>query len=275
LNHGEGAFFDSGTTLTHFPSATYNAMKTSLYNFCEKDTNNCGKGYGASSDGLCWNFNPKIFSSLEEYHKTFPTFKFYFGQDGDAEYQWKPEDYLYKKEGTGGKYCIGLARYDRETILGGTFMKNHDVLFDKNTKKLGFVRANCGAVNELSSPVYMEDTNNDPLESSNTESKTDKGPDTISNKKDGEQESKWSTLKNAFIMLAIAAIIGGAVYLYIRVVKKRKYNNMGNDIEMPESANTVKQVNPESDNTNNDSANQSPKESADENSINNSPTLGI
>lgn len=28
-------------------------------------------------------------------------------------------------------------------------MKNHDVLFDKNTKKIAFVRADCGALNGL------------------------------------------------------------------------------------------------------------------------------
>ena len=31
------------------------------------------------------------------------------------------------------------------TIFGGTFMKNHDVLFDKENTRIGFIRSDCSA----------------------------------------------------------------------------------------------------------------------------------
>ena len=49
----------------------------------------------------------------------------------------------------------------RETILGGTFMKNHDIMFDKENKKIAFVRAECGAVVDVTSPIYLYSTKAD------------------------------------------------------------------------------------------------------------------
>ena len=36
------------------------------------------------------------------------------------------------------------------SILGGTFMKNHDILFDKSNQRIGFVRADCTAEYDIS-----------------------------------------------------------------------------------------------------------------------------
>jgi len=170
LNHGEGAFFDSGTTLTHMPSENYNAIRSHITSFCAENADNCGKGSNSDKQPFCWARNTNDFPTQGEFFATFPTFKFYFGKESEAEYEWRAEDYLYKEEDN-ERYCLGLARYERETILGGTFMKNHDVLFDKDNKRLGFVRANCAAVNEISSltPPGSEEPSQPTGTSPNTE----------------------------------------------------------------------------------------------------------
>ena len=133
LNHGEGAFFDSGTTLTHFPEKTYKyffmnftetnlnfsrTVRAAIDNFCHSDSKtNCGRNYEVSSNGLCWTLNPTYYSNVTDFYNSFPSFTFYFGQGGEAPYQWKPEDYLYKKEGKTNQYCIGIARFEYNIFI--------------------------------------------------------------------------------------------------------------------------------------------------------------
>lgn len=44
----------------------------------------------------------------------------------------------------------------KKTLFGGVFMKNHDVLFDKSNKRIGFIRSNCSA--EYSLDSYPKNT---------------------------------------------------------------------------------------------------------------------
>jgi len=247
LNHGEGAFFDSGTTLTHFPEKTYKTVRAAIDNFCHSDSKtNCGRNYEVSSNGLCWTLNPTYYSNVTDFYNSFPSFTFYFGQDGEAPYQWKPEDYLYKKEGKTNQYCIGIARFDRETILGGTFMKNHDVLFDKNNKRLGFVRANCQAVNEISTPQVTESDEKTPI--SEGEEKHQSGTDSGSNavSRDPSPGNSNDQTRTIIIVILAGAILGLVGFFLFKGAKKQKYADMGNDLEVPDSAGAVKQVSNES-----------------------------
>lgn len=72
----------------------------------------CGKGAETSSGSFCWTYKPQDFASLNDFYATFPTIKFYFGRDDLAEYEWKPEDYLYEKDDNLKTYCLGLSRYE-------------------------------------------------------------------------------------------------------------------------------------------------------------------
>lgn len=35
-------------------------------------------------------------------------------------------------------------------------MKNHDIVFDKQNKRVGFIRANCNGVQEVTTPVFVQ-----------------------------------------------------------------------------------------------------------------------
>jgi len=240
LNHGEGAFFDSGTTMTHVPKETYDALTRSLSDYCNEDSNHCGKGSAAKNQKLCWNYHSEDFETLQEFLNSFPTFKFYFGKNGKGIYEWKGEDYLYQKPGSSKMYCMGLSRYDRETILGGTFMKNHDILFDKQNKRIGFIRANCSAVNEESFLTYPQEQTNQTLVNSSNSSSSVQPQGEISSTttfvvQPVPEGNKIivSMIVVTVIIGIIAAIVGG--YIIYRRKKNPKYSNMQNDIELPNS----------------------------------------
>lgn len=42
--------------------------------------------------------------------------------------------------------CLGIEKYNMN-ILGGTFMRNYDVVFDRKNKVIEFTRANCSKSN--------------------------------------------------------------------------------------------------------------------------------
>jgi len=64
-------------------------------------------------------------------------------QDEAWEFHWHPSEYLYRE--TENKYCIAAEKYYRpnEILMGGTFMRQHNFIFDVKTKKLGIARAQC------------------------------------------------------------------------------------------------------------------------------------
>jgi len=297
LNHGEGAFFDSGTTLTHFPEKTYKAVRAAIDSFCQADSNtNCGRNYEISTNGLCYTLNPKYYSTVADFHKTFPSFTFYFGQDGEAPYEWKPEDYLYKKENKNNQYCIGISRFDRETILGGTFMKNHDVLFDKTNKRIGFVRANCEAVNQVSTPQVTESEGKTPVSGGGEKNPVseDEGKNPVSGgENEGEDKHTGSTETNPtipketlpdnsnndyrtiIVVILAGAILGVVGFFLFKATKKQKYADMVNDFETPESAGAVKRRSQESNPDHGDNNTENAVRVSDEEVQNDSLEFGI
>lgn len=42
-------------------------------------------------------------------------------------------------------------------------MKNHDILFDKENKRIGFIRANCNGVQEVTAPVFIQNNRSDEV----------------------------------------------------------------------------------------------------------------
>jgi hypothetical protein len=60
-----------------------------------------------------------------------------------AEIQWFPSEYLYKKSMT--EYCLAFEKSDRsnEIVIGGTLMRQNNFIFDIEENKLGVARASC------------------------------------------------------------------------------------------------------------------------------------
>ena len=79
-----------------------------MYSFCAKSSINCGGKAAQSEDqDLCWTLDAEDINSL---YKTFPVYKVFLGDDMSVEYEWKPEDYLYRQPSS--KYCIGITKYE-------------------------------------------------------------------------------------------------------------------------------------------------------------------
>ena len=116
---------DSGTTLTYFPTAFYKALKEQINISCK----NCVK-----KGENCWNTA-----------EGFPDANLKF-QDG-AVVSWPAKNgYLGFKKGS-QSWCYTFADSESvETVLGASFMINHDVVFDLKNLKIGFANADCPVV---------------------------------------------------------------------------------------------------------------------------------
>ena len=142
MNEG-GIMLDSGSAFSSFYFEAYDAMLSSFDYFCNEDESPCVRIVYEDTLGNpnCWIPNPEFVPSKEDFFSAFPTFSFYFY--GDAEYQWEAQDYLYRAQGPDEIYCLGMSNATSATILGATFMKNHDIMFDKENSMIGFIRASC------------------------------------------------------------------------------------------------------------------------------------
>ena len=49
--------------------------------------------------------------------------------DNNYIYEWTPHDYMERLEQ--GKFCLPWLEIHDRVILGGIWMKNHDILFDR------------------------------------------------------------------------------------------------------------------------------------------------
>ena len=105
-------------------------------------------------------------------------------------------------------------------------MKNHDVLFDKNNKRLGFVRANCQAVNEISTPQVTESDEKTPI--SEGEEKHQSGTDSGSNavSRDPSPDNSNDQTRTIIIVILAGAILGLVGFFLFKGAKKQKYADM-------------------------------------------------
>ncbi|XP_026194482.1 aspartyl protease family protein 1 [Cyclospora cayetanensis] len=135
LGRGESSFgktlVDSGTTYSYFPPAVFAAWRQVLNKYCspalfcqrEKDGRPCWR---ATSDSF-------LASQL-------PVIKLTF-QEGQS-ISWAPQSYLYRR--TGGFWCDGLDdNHAQESVLGLSFFKHKQIIFDREEHRLGAINARC------------------------------------------------------------------------------------------------------------------------------------
>lgn len=81
---------------------------------------------------------------MKEFFDSFPIFNFEF--KGGVIIEWKAHGYLFpnfkKKEGL-FKLAFEVDDSSSYVYLGGPFMKNYDILFDKQNKNLHFTPSEC------------------------------------------------------------------------------------------------------------------------------------
>lgn len=95
-------------------------------------------------EGLpCYEFNASK-QSFSEFAAQFPTFDFYM--ENNFTFAWSPLDYLTKDLNYDRYFCLPVFAYDAQPlrfILGQVWMRNWDILFDKEQEMLTFIRSNC------------------------------------------------------------------------------------------------------------------------------------
>jgi len=104
--------------------------------FCDLSEENCGGNKG--SDKAHIKYNPDKYKSKLEFYNTFPNYTFIFGEYEQQPYTIGGAEYLYEEKKDSNEYRVGIDRMGDRTILGGIFMRNHDVVFDKEKSVVGW-----------------------------------------------------------------------------------------------------------------------------------------
>lgn len=157
------AFIDSGTTLTYFPINQFQQIMKGFLKICEENKK-CGNLRRIKDLGYCSKvkFESEINSIISEGWSDIIVVL------GGKEYIWKPENYyfIYNTESNGLNVCLGFEENARNNILlGTTFMHGHDIIFDKDKYRMGFVPADCNRIEkddekEIDNNIKINDINN-------------------------------------------------------------------------------------------------------------------
>mmetsp|Transcript_8130 Transcript_8130/g.22067 ORF Transcript_8130/g.22067 Transcript_8130/m.22067 type:complete len:555 (-) Transcript_8130:128-1792(-) len=127
---------DSGTTYTYLPNSLYRKLDAEVRGYCSKNRD-CG---GRPLGGACWLMQPR---EPADALSGFPTLRITF--DGGGRMLWRPQSYLYRRDGKGNAWCYGFQDNGlvHETVLGATWMLHRDVIFDLTRRRLGLAEARC------------------------------------------------------------------------------------------------------------------------------------
>lgn len=211
---------DSGTTITYFPHNIYNSIKSNFEDYCKKNGDNCGKEFRKYKDmEYCAKFDSKS-NMLKAIHN-WPIIT--FSLEG-YEYVWKPEDYYFEYETDYENEiyaCFGFEGEGASKItLGGTFMHSHDIIFDIERKKIGFVEADCNRGENGGIPTPSE--GNDKLNLDNEDIvEVDEEKGKINNKeknKESSAQEKKGFFDNPKMILVTILLVSGTIVLIIVIV---------------------------------------------------------
>ncbi|EGR27703.1 plasmepsin 5, putative [Ichthyophthirius multifiliis] len=137
---------DSGTTIVLGPSRIINPIIQKINELCESEQYSCG---GSKKNGdkqqSKFLYNPsKYENNVNNFFDSFPNIDFKF-ENGQV-IVWKPSAYLYidRKNGYKNLYQFGFEAYESGKLyLGGPFMKNYDILFDRDNQEIHFTASKC------------------------------------------------------------------------------------------------------------------------------------
>jgi len=147
LNAGQGVFVDSGTTLIHGPSQVieYSPLTSALLDridhICKQRLYNrsCGGLSKVKTSTRCFAYSQTPeYPTLEDWFESFP--HVYMQFEPDAFIPLYPRDYFFLENGL---QCLAFDYLDGRIILGGVFMRNFDLQFDRANHQVRMVRADC------------------------------------------------------------------------------------------------------------------------------------
>ena len=278
------AKIDTGNSISYFPSITFKSIVSQFRKFCSSGNHTCGNFTYEESYGYCASFPDRetLFNAI---YRNWPEITLNFGEH---EYTWKPINYYYYKFNiTQRKACLGFHMHKSErVILGANFIHGHDIIFNRATRQLGFVQADCSRGNiiwsrfqtlmgnnvfETTDPIKMDKE----LHHSERENKFHLG-DNNSEKTihfirghNTELDKKEFSMINFVILLVSIAIVSIVLIIVLAVLlcgkKSLKYERQENEYT-PDSQ--PEEINNSGDNSNESGENKISFEETD-NNINN------
>lgn len=91
------------------------------------------------TESRCFTYTPtKAYPTLEDWFESFPHVYMLF--EPNAYIPLYPRDYFFLENGL---QCLAFDYLEGRVILGGVFMRNFDLQFDRDNQKVRMVRANC------------------------------------------------------------------------------------------------------------------------------------
>ena len=262
------AKIDTGNSISYFPSITYKAIISQFKHYCHTGNHTCGNFTYDEEYGYCASFQDResLFNAI---YKNWPQITLTFDE---YEYIWKPINYYYYKFNlVSRKACLGFQMHKSERIiLGANFIHGHDIIFNRASKTLGFVEADCSRGNiiwsrfqtmtgnsvfETTDPIKMDKE----LHHSETESKFNLGDnnneETISfiQGHNTELDKKEFSMINFVILLVSIVIVAIVIIIVLAVLlcgkKNLKYEKQENEYtpeNQPEEINNNSEGNIES-----------------------------
>ena len=143
---------DSGTTFVYVPERLFNILMQHFDWFCLLDPVNHCKGkrvHSEDSQAICFKYDEKKYPmGVKDYFMSFPVLGFQVDMvesEAKQELKWYPSEYMYRARNN--LYCLALEKFNRpnEILLGGTFMRQNNIIFDIAKKKIGMARATCSS----------------------------------------------------------------------------------------------------------------------------------
>ncbi len=133
------AFIDSGSTLTFMPRDLVEVIINKIKEICNKKKyiNKCGKHSYNDYSLYCFEFNnqDEINYSIDN---IFPDI--IFNINNDLNFFWTPKNYFIQV--SDNMICLGF-KYSNKFLLGSTWMKEYDIIFNKENFSIGFAASNC------------------------------------------------------------------------------------------------------------------------------------
>ena len=264
------AKIDTGNSISYFPSITYKAIISQFKHYCRSGNHSCGNFTYEEDYGYCASF-PDRESLFNSIYRNWPEITLTFGE---YEYKWKPINYYYYKFNISSrKACLGFNQHKSERIiLGANFIHGHDIIFNRATKQLGFVEADCSRGNiiwsrfqtmmgnnvfETTDPIRMDKE----LHHSESENKFHLGDnnneETISfiQGHNTELDKKEFSMINFIILLVSIAIVAIVLIIVLSVLlcgrKNLKYEKQENEYtpdDQPEEINNTENSNESGEN---------------------------
>ena len=134
---------DSGATISYFNNIIFDELISKTLDYCKsfKKVGVCGSYKLNSILGHCFYFN-NTFELNEAIKKYWPII--HFNIEG-YDYKWLPENYYFNISSnniTGA--CMGFNKINRKrNTLGGSWIIGHDIIFDREKKRIGIAEADC------------------------------------------------------------------------------------------------------------------------------------